>query len=376
MAAAAEAGPGAVTDEEIVASIGLGLLPGVGPRTVRRWLEQTGSARAAWRNLPGLIGARPSAAEMLAAQRSVRPEAVLALARARGMAVLALTDPAYPARLRVIPDPPVALFVRGMLDDDAAVAIVGSRRATPYGRAVAGRLAADLAAAGVTIVSGLARGIDAAAHQAALEAGGRTIAVLGCGIDVTYPREHRRLVEAIAGRGALVSEFPPGTPPLPGHFPRRNRVISGMALGVVVVEGAEDSGALVTVDYALDQGREVFAVPGSIFSAKSRAPHHLLREGARVVEGADDVLDELRLAPASGAPPAPRALPVSGDEAQVLALLDAGPRRLDELIEQSPWPAARVTALVTMLEVRGLVESLPGQMVMRTPRRSQGPAEG
>ncbi|MDR7523106.1 MAG: DNA-processing protein DprA [Armatimonadota bacterium] len=348
----------------MAASVGLGLLPGVGPRTIRRWLDAAGSAEAVWQMLPGLLGARADRHEVLAAWRSADPGTVVGTARAKGMAVIAFADPAYPWRLRAIPDPPPALYVRGRLDEAAAVAIVGSRRATPYGRAAAERLAYDLALAGVTVVSGLARGIDGAAHQAALDAGGRTVGVLGCGADVIYPREHRRLAAAVAASGALVSEFPPGTPPLPGHFPRRNRLISGLAMGVVVVEGTEDSGALVTVDYALDQGREVFAVPGSIFSPRSRAPHALLREGARVVERVEDILHELGLQTAQ-----PRAVVIgSGDEARLLALLEAGPRQVDDLVEASGLPAARIAVLITTLEVRGLVRTLPGQMVMQTPR--------
>ncbi|MDR7417981.1 MAG: DNA-processing protein DprA [Armatimonadota bacterium] len=371
-----EAAAQSVPDEEVAASIGLGSLPHVGPRTVRRWLEQAGSAAAAWRSLRSLTAGRRDADEIVSASRAFDPAAMLRRCRERGISVLALLDPAYPARLRAIPDPPAVLYVRGTLDERPAVAIVGSRRATAYGRAATGRMAADLAAAGVTIVSGLARGIDGAAHQAALDAEGHTVAVLGCGIDVLYPREHRRLAEAIAAAGALVSEFAPGTPPLPGHFPRRNRVISGLALGVVVVEGAEDSGALVTVDYALEQGREVFAVPGSIFSVKSRAPHELLRQGARIAERADDVLDELKLSRPPGAPVTAPARTASDDEARLLAFLDAGPRPLDEVIEASAWPAARVAALVTVLEVRGLIRCLPGQMVMRTPGKAHGSSEG
>jgi DNA processing protein len=289
---------------------------------------------------------------------------VIADAHRKGMAVYTLEDPAYPPALRTIDDRPPVVFVRGALDAAPAVAVIGSRRATAYGLAAAARLAADLTSAGVTIVSGLARGIDGAAHQAALDAGGRTIAVLGCGADVIYPREHGALAEAIVGAGALVTEFAPGTPPMRGHFPRRNRIISGLSAGVVVVEGTEDSGALVTVDYALGQGREVFAVPGSIFSRRSRAPHVLLREGAHVVERAEDVLHVLKLPGASGTP-ADRGAP---EAAWVLALLDEGPRSSDELVAVSGRPASDVAAALSMLEIQGLVRTLPGQMVMRTPQ--------
>lgn len=349
--------------------VGLSLLPGVGPRTIARWVDRAGSAAAVWRHLPGFVGQRADRAEILAARQTLDPGSVVAEARARGLAVLAACDPAYPALLRAIADPPPVLYTKGRLEDAAAVAVVGSRRATPYGLAAAERIAYDLAQAGVTVVSGLARGIDGAAHQAALDAGGRTVAVLGCGADVVYPPEHGRLAAAVAAQGALMSEFPPGTPPLAGHFPRRNRLISGLALGVVVVEGATDSGALVTVDCALDQGREVFAVPGSIFSPCSRAPHALLRQGARPIESAADVLSDLGLHPAGRGTTARSERPAgpgSGDrESRVLALLEAGPRPFDEIVEQTALSAAEVAALVTMLELRGLIRTLPGQMVMR-----------
>ncbi len=371
--------PGPPPEDDAIAWVGLILLPGVGPRTIARWVDRTGSAHAAWRHLPELLDAQADRQEVLAAWRSLDPAAVLATARARGMTVLTISDPAFPRLLRAIHDAPPVLFVKGSLDDRPAVAIVGSRRATPYGLAAAGRLACDLAAAGVTVVSGLARGIDGAAHQGALDGGGRTIAVLGCGADAVYPPEHRRLAGAVAAGGALVTEFPPGTPPLPAHFPRRNRIISGLSLGVVVVEGAHDSGSLLTVDYALEQGREVFAVPGSIFSDRSRAPHHLLREGARVAETAEDILTELGLPPAADVAPTGAAPPPEPEEARVLSLLEAGPRTLDELTTLTGLSAAAVAGAVTVLEIRGLIRTLPGQMVMQAPgrgrhRQDRGPA--
>lgn len=371
---------GSPSRADVVAYVGLSTLPRVGPRTVRRWIAQAGSPAAAWARLPALAGARSDADLLVAAWRAAEPAALVARAEARGITVLVWDHGAYPPALRSLSDPPPALFVRGRLEHGPAVAIVGSRRATSYGRAVAERLAADLAAAGVTVVSGLARGIDAAAHRGALDGGGCTVAVLGCGVDVVYPREHGALADAIAVRGALVSEFAPGSPPLPGHFPRRNRLISGLALGVVVVEGTDDSGALLTVDYALEQGREVFAVPGSVFSAQSRAPHRLLREGARIVEMAEDVLAELQLGGGTGAATAaqmgdaqtagaPGSGPAVGrDERAVLDLLDRGPRTLDELVEDGPLPAGRVAAALSLLEIRGLVRRMPGQMVMRVSR--------
>ncbi|MGQ0551162.1 MAG: DNA-processing protein DprA [Armatimonadota bacterium] len=373
-------------DAEVVAWVGLSLLPGVGARTIKRWFERAGSAEAVWGQLPVFLQAGRNYDEVLTAWRRLNPAAVVGKACARGMAVVAQSDPAYPALLRAIADPPPVLFVRGTLPGPQAVppavAIVGSRRATPYGLAAAGRLAFDLALAGVSVTSGLARGIDAAAHQGALDGGGQTIAVLGSGGDCVYPPEHRGLAEAIAESGAVVTELPPGTPPLASHFPRRNRIISGMSRGVVVVEGAGDSGALVTVDCALDQGREVFAVPGSVFSEHSRAPHNLLRQGARIAAGADDILEELGLSSRSAAGvagsgatgPARQAAGMveADDETRVLDALGQGPRSLDELVESTGLDAGTVAALATVLEVRSLIQMLPGQMVMRTPGGKYG----
>lgn len=375
-------------ESEVAAWVGLSLLPGVGARTIKRWIARAGSAEAVWGQLPVFLQPGKNCDDVLTAWRELDPALVVSDARARGMSVVAQCDRTYPALLRDIADPPPVLFVRGALPDPhvgvpPAVAVVGSRRATPYGLAAARRLAFELAMAGVTVTSGLARGIDAAAHQGALDGGGQTIAVLGSGGDCIYPPEHRRLAEAIAACGAVVTELPPGTPPLAGHFPRRNRIISGMSAGIVVVEGAADSGALVTVDCALDQGREVFAVPGSVFSEHSRAPHDLLRQGARIVESARDILEELHLAGDAGAASAGRSasalsapptgeMVIKSNENRLLDALGFGPRSLDDLVRSSGFAAGQVAALVTLLEVRGLVQVLPGQMVMRTPGGRDG----
>jgi len=215
--------------------------------------------------------------------------------QARDRTRLDRADERYPAWLGTIADPPAVLYCAGLIEpqDRQAVALVGARQATPYGLRVTETLARELSGAGFTIVSGLARGIDTAAHRAALEAGGRTIAVLGCGLDVDYPLGHARLREDIAGGGAVVTEYAPDTKPLAHHFPRRNRIISGLSLGVVVIEAAEDSGSLITARLALEQGREVFAVPGSIEAPLSRGPHGLLKQGAKLVETVDDIIEEL-----------------------------------------------------------------------------------
>jgi len=288
-------------------------------------------------------------------------------------AILAPGDPAYPALLAVVPWA-TTLWVRGeVLPADAlAVAIVGSRRASAYGEEAAERLAYDLASRGVTIVSGMARGIDTAAHHGALAARGRTLAVLGCGVDVVYPPENRALAAAIEARGALLSQFPPGTPPLAGHFPARNRTLAGLALGVVVVEAAERSGALITAGHAGDLGREVFAVPGKITSLASRGAHGLIRDGATLVQSWSEVAQELPepyrsaigAAPLPGGPVVETATgPAPGSEpARLLELLSADePQHIERLIARSGVDAARTSAMLTALELEGWARQLGGQ---------------
>ncbi|HZC67388.1 MAG TPA: DNA-processing protein DprA [Nitrospirales bacterium] len=292
--------------------------------------------------------------------------------KAQAQLTIALGDERYPELLRAIHDPPAVLYCDGMpeLGDRQAVAIVGSRQATPYGLRVTDALAGELSGLGFTIVSGLARGIDAAAHRAALEAGGRTIAVLGCGLDVVYPPEHASLLNEIAGQGAVLTEFAPGTPPLARHFPQRNRIISGLALGVVVVEAAEDSGSLITARLALEQGREVFAVPGSIDAPTSRGPHGLLKQGAKLVETVDDIIEELlpqiertegTVKTSRRVSPAPDLPNLSPEERVMLELMSREPRHLDDLTERSLLPAAEVARILLSLELKALVKQLPGQ---------------
>jgi len=278
-------------------------------------------------------------------------------------------DSRYPVLLGAIPAPP-ALFARGALsDDDAlALAIVGSRRATPYGLAVAERLASDLAARGVTIVSGLARGIDTAAHRGALAAGGRTLAVLGCGLDVVYPLENRALARAIESQGALVSQFAPGVPALPGHFPARNRTLAGLALGVVVVEAADRSGALITAGFAGDLGREVFAVPGRITSPTSAGANRLIQDGAKLVTCWQDIVSELPepWRRAVRGPLAPtgeqRQLETGSDEGRMFRLLAPDePQHIEQLIARAGLDPARGAALLVTLELGGWARQLAGQ---------------
>ncbi len=306
--------------------------------------------------------------------------------------LITLDDTLYPWRLGEIYDPPLALFVRGNLlpEDEFAVAIVGTRRPTPYGLRMAEKLGRELAARGVTVVSGLASGIDSAAHRGALEAGGRTIAVLGNGVDVVYPRENRELTEQIIAQGAVVSQFPMGWEPNKGHFPRRNRVISGMTLGTVVVQAPRESGALITAHAAAEQGREVFAVPGEATIASSQGPHSLIREGAKLVESAEDILVELNLpahqrqpvpavsavsarvsaTPAKSAPApvqrpiAPQA-PVTESEREVLAVLSADGSFVDEIAAACRVSIAEALSTLTFLELKGLVRQFSGKRFAR-----------
>jgi DNA processing protein len=277
----------------------------------------------------------------------------------------------YPELLRAIHDPPAVLYCDGLPQpgDRQAVAIVGSRQATPYGLRVTETLAGELSALGFTIVSGFARGIDAAAHRAALAAGGRTIAVLGCGLDVDYPPGHAPLRAEIAGSGAVLTEFDHGTPPRATNFPRRNRIISGLALGVVVVEAAEDSGSLITARLALEQGREVFAVPGPIDVQTSRGPHGLLKQGAKLVETVDDIVEELLpqldrpLQTLKTEPIAalPEHVELSPTERTVLNMMSREPLHLDDLTERSRLTTPAVAGILLGLELKALVKQLPGQ---------------
>lgn len=290
-------------------------------------------------------------------------------------------DEGYPALLASIASPP-PLHVRGTLttDDTFAIAIVGSRRATPYGLAAAETLAADLAARGITIVSGLARGVDTAAHRGALAASGRTIAVLGSGIDVVYPPENRPLALEIAARGALVSQFPPGMAPRPWNFPARNRILAALTLGVVVVEAAERSGALITAGFAGDLGREVFAVPGRITDAASQGALRLLQDGAKLVRDWTDVVQELpehwrrAVRIPSTRSRAPSQPPDKTPEGRVLALLAMDePRQIDELIERGIADASQVSAALVALEIAGWARQLPGQRWVAARRPMTSP---
>jgi DNA processing protein len=358
-------------------------VPGIGDATFCRLVQQFGSPEAVQSaSVESLMAVErvglPLARAIQAGPDKDAREAVakeLAEIERRKLSVLTVLDPAYPVRLKTIPDPPPLLYVSGELSeaDRLAVAIVGSRHASPAGRAFAEKLSRELAAAGVTVVSGLARGVDAAAHRGALEAGGRTIAVLGCGIDRTYPSEHQALRRQIESSGAVLTELPSGAAAHSHHFPKRNRIISGFSIGVVVTEAALQSGSLITARLAAEQGREVFAVPGPVQAESSRGVNGLIKQGAKLVETVDDVLDELlpqldaalqeQLARARRPRPtdAPRpGIGLEREEESLYSLLSFEPIHIDELIVKTGFPASRVSGLLLSLELKGAIRQLPG----------------
>lgn len=361
--------------------IALRLVRGVGNVTYRQLLDRFASPHKILRTSPALlteagISAR-IAQEITAFDQWKEVEAELEQLARLNARLVTQTDTEYPERLKQIHDPPPFLYIRGRFapQDDLAIAIVGARTASPYGRKMARELAHELAGCGVCVVSGLARGIDSEAHQAALESGGRTIAVLGSGLDVVYPREHIALAEQIAESGAVVSEFSFGSRPEAGNFPYRNRVISGISLGTVVVEATEKSGSLITAQCALDQNREVFAVPGPVMASRSRGPHRLIKDGAKLVESIDDILSEIAPALArtdraekneASAP----VVPLEPDEERLFQLFPEEAVHVDTLITGSGLEPARVLEVLLGLELKGIVTQLPG-MYFTTTRGNQ-----
>lgn len=369
-------------DDDLRARVRLACVPGIGPRLRQVLLERFGSHQAVFAAsavqiaaLPG-FGRKAAAAITDPAGERTAGE-VIDLCRRRGVTVLAEGKHGYPPLLSRIADPPGILFLRGTIEpcDSLAVAIVGARHATTYGRKVAWQLAGGLARAGYTVVSGLARGIDAAAHRGALDAGGRTLAVLGNGVLDVYPPEHADLASEVAARGAVLGEALPLAAPYPGCFPQRNRVVSGLSLGTVVVEASSRSGALITARIAGEQGREVFAVPGPIDSRMSRGCHDLIRDGARLVQSVDDVLEELgplfeTTTSAAGHPiQSPAELQLADLERQVLDACDgirtAGPVGIDDVVAACGLAASQVIAAVGVLEMRRILRRLPGNQVER-----------
>lgn len=354
------------------------LVPGVGPKTRKALLEFFGSAKAVldapMSQLREVKNVGPKLAHAIAdARETIDAEAEIARCREYGIDIILESDPAYPRPLKEIHDPPGVLFVRGKLlpNDALSIGIVGTRHATQYGLRQAERLAGGLCRAGLTVISGLARGIDGAAHRGAIAAGGRTLAVLASGVLNIYPPEHEKLAEEVAAHGALISESPPHSQPLSGAFPQRNRIISGLSLGSIVIEAAERSGALITARHAMEQGREVFAMPGSVESRVSKGCHRLIRDGAKLVESADDILEEL--GPLVEAVPRedgrvihhPAELLLNEVEEKVLAAIGVEATLIDDIIATTRLPVPQVLATVSILEMRRLIRRLSGTSVMR-----------
>lgn len=365
--------PGETAERE--ARWAFGLLPQLGGVALKGLLATFGSAVHAWgagaqalRGVPGISRGTAQAMRRFPWVRILREEQARVIEA--GVRVIVWGDADYPSRLQQIASAPPVLYIRGTLEpgDETAVAIVGARHATAYGETMARELAAALARRGLTIVSGLARGIDAAAHRGALEGGGRTVAVLGSGLDQIYPAEHRGLADQVAAAGAVISEFPLGTAPLRLHFPRRNRIISGLSLGVIVVEAGVGSGALITAHHALEQGREVFAVPGRVHARYSEGCNRLIKAGAKLVETWEDVLSELvphlkrRRERRLDVPPPPA---LTQEERCVFDLLADGPLHIDALIVRAGLAGGRVASALVGLEMKGAIRQLSGKVFER-----------
>jgi DNA processing protein len=342
--------------------VGFNIVPQIGPVRLRALLDRFGSPEAAWHADARALAAagldRRSLANLLAARRALDLEREVERIRRAGVTVLTWDDEAYPARLREIGAPPPVLYVRGTLssEDEWSVAVVGTRSPSAYGLQMTRELAGVLARNRITVVSGLARGIDSEAHHAALAAGGRTIAVLGSGLDRLYPPENTDLARHIAGSGAVVSEYAFGTKPEAGNFPARNRIISGLSLGTLVVEAGQSSGALITARFALEQGRETFAVPGSALSKRSAGTNHLIQAGeAKLVLGVEDVLEELNLTMLAQQAQVRQIVPENDVEARLLAHLGPDPTHIDDLGRAVQLPISQVSSSLALMELKGLV---------------------
>jgi DNA processing protein len=346
--------------------LGFNRAPGIGPKRLRALLDYFGDIATAWEaDADALRGAgldRRSIDGLLKTRAELDLDRELERVARAGARIVTWDDAAYPPRLRHTDSPPFVLYVLGdtVPEDEWAVAVVGTRKISAYGREATRFLVDGLARGGVTVVSGLARGIDAQAHLTALEAGGRTIAVLGCGVDIIYPPEHRKLAEQIAHRGALLSEFPLGTRPEARNFPPRNRIISGLSLGVLIVEAGLSSGAMITANCAAEQGREVFAVPGNIFNNGSQGVNRLIQDGAKLVLRAEDILEELNLTMLDQQVEARVVILEDEAEAQLLSHLSAEPIHVDDLRQRSGLPIARVSSTLTLMEIRGVVRQVGG----------------
>ena len=340
-------------------------IPGVGRVRYQALVGRFGSLADAWSAGPADLrsaGLEDRIVRAIVAERpNLDPDSELERLEKHGVRALTWNDDAYPALLKEIDDPPPVLYVRGDLSsaDEWAVSVVGTRRPTPYGRQVAEEVSFQLASNRICLVSGLARGVDAIAHRAAIHAGGRTIAVLACGLDIVYPPEHAKLAREIMEHSALISDYPLGTQPRGDYFPRRNRIMSGVSLGVLVVEGDVKSGALITARLALDQNRDVFAIPGSIFSPQSRGTNAIIQKGeAKLVQTVEDVLEELNLTMVPHQMEMQELMPATDTEAGLLRHITKEPVHIDEVCRQSGLPVSTVSSVLAMMELKGLIKQM------------------
>ena len=344
--------------------VGFSLIPGIGRVKLTQLENYFGNLQDAWQASPAELkhsGLDRNSINALTSRRAkVSPEAEMEKLDRYGVKVLTWNDQDYPSRLKEIYDYPPVLYVRGSLlpEDEWCLAVVGTRRATVYGRQVTGEMVADLAQSRITIVSGLAKGVDTIAHQSALDTGGRSIAVFGCGLDIVYPAENANLARRIMQQGALISEYPLGTRPKPENFPRRNRIMSGLSLGVLVVEAGETSGAMITAHLALEQNREVFAIPGSILSPASRGTNRLIQEGAKLVSDYTDILEELNLTSIAHQIELKEVIPASDTETLLLKRLSAEPTHIDEVCRSSGLSTSTVSSTLAMMELKGMVKQV------------------
>lgn len=359
--------------ESCIQWLGLKTVPGVGNRLFLNLIQHFGelakvfsASRGELLQVEGVNARLVSAIQDYKIPREVEED--LSLAEKNGVRIITFSDPDYPTLLRHIHDPPPVLYVYGSLHPDSLnIAIVGSRNATPYGRTVTEGLSGDLIRRGFTVVSGMARGIDSAAHIGALTAGGKTIAVLGCGLGTIYPAENKKLFHRISENGAVISEFPFLTSPEAHNFPIRNRIISGLSLGAVIVEATHQSGSLITARLAAEQGREVFAVPGSITSFKSMGTHRLIKQGAKLVEHVDDIVEELNIAkpiPSVHIKEEPT-IRLTPEEKRIIDELSPYPVHIDKLVRRLSLSAAHVSGTLLQLELKGLVTQSPGKFFAR-----------
>ena len=346
--------------------IGFNLIKGIGAVRMQALIQYFGDLEVAWKASPMELAraglGKKLIERVIQAREGVDLEKLWDKIQKQGIKILTWQDESYPQRLKEIDQPPPVLYIRGdyLPDDLFAVAIVGTRRVTPYGRQITEELSAFLAANGITVISGLARGVDAIAHQTTLKAGGRSIGVLGSGVDKIYPPEHRGLAEQMMQRGAIISDYAPGTPPDASNFPPRNRIISGLSLAVVVIEAGETSGALITAEFAAEQGREIFAVPGSILAPQSKGTNKLIQNGALPLLSVNDLMQALDLTRMGEHKAARKIIPADETEARLMNVLGNEPLHVDEIRNQSELPIEKVSAALALMELKGMVRQVGG----------------